>query len=175
MSVEPLYPRGREGHSTYVVAGGNHVTIELDRGESGGTIDAIEVLALPGGDPPPHRHAFGEWFVVREGALTLCEERRGVVEPTVRIEAGSSVWVPPWTFHGTLNLSGAPVRFGVVAVPGSMSGYFAEVGIPVADEGAPARVDPPGPTELGEIAARWGIEFWTGPVAEALKGPERIS
>lgn len=46
-------------------AGGNHVTVELDREAAGGELDVIEVLARPGGGPLPHRHAFAEWFLVR--------------------------------------------------------------------------------------------------------------
>jgi hypothetical protein len=34
----------------------------------------------------------------------------------------------------------------------------------VADELTPPQRAPAGPAELAEIAARWGIEFWTGPV-----------
>lgn len=47
----------------YEVAGGNHVTILLDRDETQTSVDVIEVLAQPGGGPPPHRHAFGSGFV----------------------------------------------------------------------------------------------------------------
>lgn len=146
------------------MAGGNHVTVELDHVTTDGTLDAIEVLAQPGGGPPPHRHAFGEWFLVREGLLTFSEERDGTVVCTRTLGAGDSVWVPPWTVHGTLNLSDEPARFQVISQPGLMSGYFAEAGVQVQDElTAPTR-EPAGPSELRDIAARWGIEFWTGPV-----------
>jgi hypothetical protein len=45
-----------------------------------------------------------------------------------------------------------------------MSGYFAEAGVKVVDPGESPVTAPPGPAEMGEIATRWGIEFWTGPV-----------
>jgi hypothetical protein len=45
-----------------------------------------------------------------------------------------------------------------------MTGYFLEAGVQVPDERTPAEREPPGPTELRELAGRWGIEFWTGPV-----------
>lgn len=45
-----------------------------------------------------------------------------------------------------------------------MTGYFVAAGVQVADETASPDREPPGPEELGEIAARWGVEFWTGPV-----------
>jgi quercetin dioxygenase-like cupin family protein len=164
MAVDPIEPRAAGGHTIYAVAGGNHVTVQLERGETDGTLDAIEVLAGPGGGPPPHRHEFAEWFLVREGTLTICEEREGTVVCTREVAAGGSFWVPPWTVHGTLNLSDADVRFQTIGQPGLMSGYFAAAGVEVADpEEAPPR-EPPGPAELVEISARWGIEFWAGPV-----------
>jgi hypothetical protein len=107
---------------------------------------------------------------VREGELTLSEERDGTVVCTRTLAAGDSVWVPPWTVHGTLNLSAGPTRFQVVGQPGAMSAYFAEAGVPVADELTPPQRLPAGPGERGEIAARWGIEFWTGPV-DATRPP----
>lgn len=149
----------------YAVAGGNHVTVLLDRAETGGELDAIDVLAQPGGGPPAHRHAFAEWFRVLEGELTLCEERAGEVRPTAVLGRGAAVWVAPWKVHATLNLSEAPARFQVVGRPGAMSGYFAEAGVRVADEATAPATAPPGPDALTEIAARWGIEFWTAPGA----------
>jgi mannose-6-phosphate isomerase-like protein (cupin superfamily) len=146
------------------VAGGNHVTIQLDRAVTGGDVDAIEVLAQPGGGPPPHKHDFGEWFLVRDGELTLCEERDGVVVCTATLGAGDSVWIPPGVVHGTLNLSGAVTQFQVIGRPGAMTGYFAQAGVRVPRPLTPPATTPPGPAELREISARWGIEFWTGPV-----------
>jgi hypothetical protein len=43
-----------------------------------------------------------------------------------------------------------------------MTGYFAEAGVPVADESTPPDTEPPGPTALTAIAARYGIRFWSG-------------
>jgi quercetin dioxygenase-like cupin family protein len=161
---EPLAPTRVAGRAIYAVAGGNHVTLLLDRRHTSAALDVIEVLARPGGGPPPHRHAFAEWFHVLEGELTLAEERDGTVVCTSTLAAGDTIFVPPWTVHGTLNLSDAPARFEVVGQPGAMTGYFLEAGVQVPDERAPPEREPAGPTELREIAERWGIEFWTGPV-----------
>lgn len=159
-----LEPRYAADQPVYVVAGGNHVTLLLDRGETGGTLDVIEVLAQPGGGPPPHRHAFGEFFRVLEGELTLAEERDGTVVCTRTLRAGEGVWVAPDVVHGTLNLSDRVTRFQVIGQPGLMTGYFAEAGVRVADPLVAPDREPPGPAQLREISARWGIEFWTGPV-----------
>jgi quercetin dioxygenase-like cupin family protein len=173
MSTSPFEPTSAGQQVVYAVAGGNHVTIELGRTATGGRLDVIEVLAAPGGGPPPHRHEFAEWFLVREGELTLCEERAGTVVPTVTMRAGDSLWVAPWAVHGTLNLSAAPTRFQVVGQPGAMTGYFAEAGVRVADPGTPPATEPPGPAQLRQISKRWGIEFWTGPVDLSLATPAR--
>jgi len=160
----PLAPQPAARQPIYVVAGGNHVTIQLDRAATGGALDAIEVLAGPGGGPPAHSHAFAEWFRVLEGELTICEDRDGTVVCTQVLRTGDALYVPPWIVHATLNLSRGATRFQVVGQPGLMSAYFAQAGVPVADETAAADRVPPGPPELAEIAARWGIEFWSGPV-----------
>jgi quercetin dioxygenase-like cupin family protein len=164
MTLVPVSAVRAGDHPIYAVAGGNHVTIQLDRAATDAGVDAIEVLAQPGGGPPPHSHAFGEWFLVREGELTVCEERDGVVVCTATLGAGDSVWVPPWVVHGTLNLSAAVAQFQVIGQPGAMTGYFAEAGVRVPDPLTPPATPPPGPDELREISARWGIRFWSGPV-----------
>ncbi len=162
--TSPLIPEPGGNAPVYVVAGGNHVTIALDRSQSDELLDVIEVRAAVGGGPPAHRHAFAEWFRVLEGQLTFTEERDGVMRATHTLEPGDSVFVAPWIYHGTMNLSDRPCRFEVVGQPAMMSGYFAEAGVPVADVDAePDRV-PPGPAELRVISARWGIEFWAGPM-----------
>lgn len=144
----------------YVVAGGNHVTVLLDHDETGDALDVIEVLAQPGGGPPPHRHDFGEWFEVREGELTICGDRDGEMVPVRVLTAGDTLWVPPNEFHSTVNATDRPVRFRTTGQPGRMTGYFAQAGVLVPDELAQPDHAPPGPRELGAIARRWGIEFW---------------
>ncbi len=162
--LQRLTPLPVSGRPVYVVAGGNHVTLLLDCEVSAGLLDVIDVLAQPGGGPPPHRHAFAEWFCVLEGELTISEERHGTVVCTRTLTAGESVFVPPWTVHGTLNLSDAPARFQVTGQPGAMTGYFVQAGVRVSNEGVAPDHPPPGPAELKDISATWGIEFWTGPV-----------
>jgi hypothetical protein len=51
VSSTPVTPVSAADRKIYAVAGGNHVTIELDRAMTGGLLDVIEVLAQPGGGP----------------------------------------------------------------------------------------------------------------------------
>ena len=145
-----------------VVAGGNHVTVLVDATETANEFDLIEVLAGPGGGPPAHQHEFVEWFHVLEGELQLCEERYGAIVPTVLLCEGETAVVDSWEWHATRNDSSRPARFLVAGRPGRMTGYFAEAGVPVADESTPPDTEPPGPTALTAIAARYGIRFWSG-------------
>ena len=165
MPPRPLEPSHAADHPVYAVAGGNHVTVLLDRAATAGAFDVIDVLAQPGGGPPPHRHTFLEWFRVLDGELTLSEERDGVVRPTRVLGVGDTCFVPSMSVHATLNLSDAPCRFQVVCQPALISDYFAEAGVLVPDETTSPDREPPGPSELGEISARYGIEFWTGRVS----------
>jgi quercetin dioxygenase-like cupin family protein len=145
-----------------VVSGGNHVTVLVDAAETGNEFDLIEVLAGPGGWPPAHQHEFVEWFHVLEGELQLCEERDRVIVPTVLLRKGETAVVDSWEWHATRNDSSRPTRFLVAGRPGRMTSYFAEAGVPVADESTAPGREPPGPTELTDIAVRYGIRFWSG-------------
>jgi quercetin dioxygenase-like cupin family protein len=169
-NVPMLTPTSVGEHPIYAVAGGNHVRLLLNRTDTRSALDVIEVLAQPGGGPPPHRHAFAEWFRVLDGELTLSEERDGTVRCTSTLGPGDTVFVPPMAVHGTLNLSTAPTRFEVVGQPGAMTGYFLEAGVPVPDERTPPDREPAGPADLREISQRWGIEFWTGPIDRTPPG-----
>ena len=159
---------------TYAVAGGNRVTILLDRSASGALLDVFEVLAAPGGGPPPHRHAFAEWFRVLEGALTFCEDCDGTIRCTRTLRAGDAVFVAPWVYHGTLNLAAAPCRFEMVGQRGMLPGYFVEARVLGGDATAALDRTPPGPAELGAIAARWGASSGAVP-ATSRHRPRRTA
>ena len=165
----PLSPLPVSERPVYVVAGGNHVTLLLDRGVSGGLVDVIDVLAQPGGGPPPHRHAFAEWFCVLAGELTISEERDGRVACTRTLTAGESCAAMdgPWNAQSLQR----PSTISSHRQPGTMTGYFAQAGVRVPTEGAPPDRPPPGPSQLKDIAAAWGIEFWTGPIDHAPLKP----
>jgi quercetin dioxygenase-like cupin family protein len=156
-------PESEHGTDDFMVPGGSHIRVMLDRVESGGSIDVIEIVAEPGGGPPPHRHPYGEWFRVLEGELTMCEEQDGTIVATATLAAGDAVWIAPQIWHGTLNLSEAPTRYEVVSVPGTMTGALREAGVKLSPEPQDIPAELPSPEQVAVIAARWGIEFWTGP------------
>jgi len=157
---EPIVITRRNDAPVRVVKGGNHVTNLLEAGETNHAVDAISVRAGAGGGPPPHRHDFGEWFHVLEGSLEITTADGGELVTLCTAETGDSVWVPPNAWHGTVNASNREVRFLVVGVPGTMTEYFAEAGVEVADEDTPPSIEPPGPDELGDLPGRHGITFF---------------
>lgn len=52
-----------------------------------------------------------------------------------------------------------------------MSGYFAEAGVLVGKGNEASHRVPPIPAELGDIAARWGVEFWRRPIDLTTPAP----
>lgn len=143
-----------------VVAGGNHVIVIVDASKTDGAFDVIEVLAAPGGGPPPHQHVFTEWFHVLDGELQLTGVQDGEIVPTRLLQAGETARVDAWKWHGTRNETEGTVRFVVVGQPGLMTTYLARAGVPVGGIGVAADRQPPGRAQLAEIAAECGIRFW---------------
>ena len=82
--------------------------------------------------------------------------------PSVLLREGETAVVSSREWHATRNDSSRPARFLVAGRPGRMTGYFAEASVPVADESTSPGREPPGPAELTDIAARYGIRFWSG-------------
>lgn len=150
------------GGAVYAMAGGNHVTILIDAADTGGAFDLVEVFAMPGGGPPPHRHEFVEWFHVVEGAIQFLGGEDGL-QPTELVQAGGTYMVPSWAPHATHNDTAAPARFIVAGQPGVMSKYFAQAGVLVTDALTPPAVPPPGPAQLAELAAKYRIQYITRP------------
>ncbi len=136
--------------------------IVVDADDTGGHFDLIEVLAQPGGGPPPHRHSFSEWFHVLEGTLRFTGEQNGQIVTLRDVGPGEVVKVPAQCWHGTINATDQPVRFTVAGQPGVMSRYFRQAGVPVATMQSPALRKPPGPAELAELVQHYGVEFWPG-------------
>ncbi len=97
-----------------------------------------------------------------EGEIQLCGERDGAIVRTVLLREGETAVVDSWEWHATRNELGRPARFLATGRPGRMTGYFAEAGVPVSDESTAPDRKPPGPAELTDLAARYGIRFWGG-------------
>jgi quercetin dioxygenase-like cupin family protein len=142
-----------EGRRLWIV--GDTMTFKATAAQTGGSMAAVEVLAAPGGGPPPHIHRNEDemWFVI-DGEFEILAG-----EETLRLAAGGFAFVPRGTLHRFENVSDTPSRVLIVFTPGGFEGFFFEAGLPVVEgEEAPA----PGPEEIERTrnaAPRYGLEL----------------
>jgi quercetin dioxygenase-like cupin family protein len=139
------------GRRLWVV--GDTMTFKATAETTGGSVMAVEVLASPGGGPPPHVHEQEDelWYVLDgELEITLGDE-------TFRAATGAFAFAPRGTLHCFRNPLDRPARVLIVFTPGGFEGFFFEAGLPVV-EGAAA--PPLGPEEIErsrDAAVRFGM------------------
>lgn len=147
---------------------GSFAAIKVTGRETGGAYAVWEDTVPPGGGPPPHVHGReAEDFYVIEGELEIVRAR----QPPLRAGAGSYVHTPAGVAHTFKNAGTRHARMLVVAVPGGMEEFFAEVGVPVdriseQDAAAPVPAAPPPPEVLRRVlesASRHGITILSPP------------
>lgn len=141
-----------EGRRLWIV--GDTLTFKATAAQTGGSMTAVEVLAAPGGGPPPHLHRDEDemWYVL-DGEFEILHGER-----TVRLGAGGFAFVPRGTLHRFENVSETPSRVLIVFTPGGFEGFFFEAGLPVE---AGREAPPLGPEEIErsrEAALRYGME-----------------
>ena len=141
-----------QGQRLWIV--GDTMTVKATAAQTGGSMTALEVLAAPGGGPPPHVHANEDeaWYVL-DGEFEILHG-----DETLRLTAGGFAFVPRGTVHRFENVGDKPSRVLIVFTPGGFEGFFLEAGLPVVEgEAAP----PLGPEEIErsrEAAIRYGLE-----------------
>jgi len=141
---------------------GDTMTFLATAAQTGGSMTAIEILAAPGGGPPPHVHAneHEAWYVL-DGEFEIMHG-----EETLRLSAGGFAFVPRGTLHRFENVSDRPSRVLIMFTPGGMDGFFREAGLSAVDGESPP---PLGPAEIErsrEAAVRYGMEVrWPEPEA----------
>jgi quercetin dioxygenase-like cupin family protein len=132
----------------YVSLPGNGVsvdpTMKASRDATGGALSVFETTVDDG--PPLHVHTHeDESIYVLEGEVSV---RCG--EETLQAPAGSFVFLPRGTAHCFWS-AGAPARVLLMAVPGGIEDYFAEINAATTDE------------ERGRIGERYGIRVILDP------------
>jgi len=119
----------------------------------------IEMLVPPGGGPGPHAHAgMEESFYVQEGAVVFRSETQQQAAT-----AGTFVTIPKGgAIHCFKNESDSNARLLCIVRPAGLERFFAEVGIPVADNAtlpAPAPA-PDAAVRMMEVGKAYGQEFF---------------
>jgi quercetin dioxygenase-like cupin family protein len=144
-----------EGRTLRVL--GELVTYKVTSNQTSGAYSLLEVASQPGTGAPPHvQHQEDEAFYVLEGEYEFLIEGR-----TLRMPAGSLLYVPKGNLHAHKNVGEGTGRMLVSQTPGgSHERFFEEVGEEVPDRRrlrAPER--PESLARTREIAAGYGIEM----------------
>lgn len=136
---------------------GELLTYKVPSRRTGGAYSLFEVTTQPGAGPPPHvQHREDECFYVLDGEFEFLSG-----EETLRIGAGSLLYVRKGTLHAHKNVGESVGRMLVSQTPGGLyERFFEEVGKPVdGDAGSFVFRDRPGMRRIVEVAAKHGIEI----------------
>ena len=100
-----------EGRRLWVV--GDTLTFKATAAQTGGSMAAVEILAAPGGGPPPHVHANEDemWFVL-DGEFEVLHG-----DETLRLTAGGFAFVPRGTCTGSRTSAIRPAAFSSSSPP----------------------------------------------------------
>ncbi len=140
------------------------VTYKIPSHRTGGAYALFEVATQPGTGPPPHiHHREDESFYVLEGEFEFLNGWE-----TLRVGAGSLIYVPKGTLHAHRVVGEGVGRMLVSQTPGGLyERFFEEVGKKAVDDDSGALVfeGQPAMKRIAEVAATYGIEIPT-PQAE---------
>lgn len=99
------------------------VQVHVSSAMSNGSSSALITLVPPGGGPPPHTHSReDEIFTALEGEFELLID--GVWQP---IQIGVPFFAQRGNRHTFRNAGSTPGRLALVAVPGGMDEFLAEL------------------------------------------------
>ena len=152
-----------DGRSLRVL--GEVVTYKITSERTGGAYSLFEVVSQPQGGPPPHiQHREDEAFWVLEGEYEFLVEGR-----TMRMPAGSLLYIPKGNLHAHKNVGAGTGRMLVSQTPGGLHECFLEeLGGAAKDTLSPVSKEPQNVQRIGTIAAKYGIEI--SPLPEGWSG-----
>ena len=146
---------------------GELLTYKVPSHRTGGAYSLFEVATQPNGGPPPHvQHREDESFFVLEGQFEFLSG-----EETLRVGAGSLLYVPKGTLHAHKNVGEGVGRMLLTQTPGGLyERFFEEAGKPVdGDSGPFVFEEQPEVGRIVALAAQYGIEI-PPPIAEGTSG-----
>jgi len=149
-------PPGEGARSLWVM--GVLVTYKIPSQHTGGAYSLFEVATYPGTGPPPHiHHREDESFYVIEGEYEFLIGR-----DTLRVGAGSLLYMPKGTLHAHRAVGEGVGRMLVTQTPGGLfEHFFKEVGEEAEDGDLrlPVFENYPDMRKIVEVAAEHGIEI----------------
>jgi quercetin dioxygenase-like cupin family protein len=145
---EPVIARPEDPALVHLAVVGDTYTVLVAGEQTAGRFAMLDMLILPGGGPPLHRHDFEECFRVLEGSL----EVRVRDLPPARLEAGDTANIPANAAHAFRNPAQVPARLLCTVAPAGLERFFAEFGDPVPTRTSPA--PPLSDAERGERLRR---------------------
>jgi quercetin dioxygenase-like cupin family protein len=141
-----------EGERIWIV--GDTMTLKATGESTDGSLVLLEILAAPGGGPPPHVHTReDEFWYVLEGTFEI---RLG--EDVHPLGRGGFAYAPRGIVHNFRNTAEAPGRILVGFTPGGMEGFFRESGRRATDDGQAPPVDQDEIARTMAAAPKYGVE-----------------
>jgi quercetin dioxygenase-like cupin family protein len=169
MPAQPAAPVLNKGPQPPLVRSGESVTgapirfigketfVKLAAGTHAAPISIFEDVSPPRHGPPLHKHEFEEFLYVLSGEFLFEVDGK-----QFQARPGDFVYAPPNIPHLFQNTSDRDARLLVVARPGGIEKYFAEL----AEK---AMADPGNVGALNAIAPRYGITVLGPPMAARQK------
>jgi quercetin dioxygenase-like cupin family protein len=146
------------GGPAYWAGNTEFVTLKLTGKETGGAFALVELVALPGAEPPPHiHHTTDETYYLLEGELAVLDG-----ECTYTATAGSVVYLPKGTLHAWRNATTQPARALLLITPAGFEGVIPEVGVPGTLSAPPPPPSPPTPEDqqrIQELGRKYETEY----------------
>jgi hypothetical protein len=140
---------------------GTLVTFQVRSAETNGAYAILEMV-LPVDDAPLLMcvHAAAKTFQILDGELEFNATRQG--HPTTfHASAADMVHMPPNVAHGFRNVSDSPSTVQIILAPGSMEGYFLELGTRLDRDPPPSpRARPVDMRRLIEVGRKYGVTFF---------------
>lgn len=135
---------------------GSLITFQVRSAETEGAYAVLETVVPPGrAKMLMHAHGAAETFQILDGEFEFHAVRDGKAV-SFRATAGDMVHMPPNVPHGYRNVLKEVSSFQTVISPGSMEGYYLELGMPTAAT-QPTRPGQPDMKLLAEVGERYGI------------------
>lgn len=137
---------------------GSLITFQVRSAETDGAYAVLETVVPVGRTKVlMHVHAAAETFQILDGEFEFHAVRDGKAV-AFRATAGDMVHMPPGVPHGYRNVAKSASSFQTVIAPGSMEGYFLELGMPTAAD-RPTRPGHPDLKLLAEVGERYGVSL----------------